>query len=209
MTPFKFEKIQIKDSIIYFCYFSTYSPDAFFKYLSSEEINKVKSFASVSRRMEFVATRVLKHTFFGDKLIEYNLIGAPYIEGLGFISISHTHKMVAIALNESYKIGLDLESPRDSILSVSSKFLSPEEKQNFNVTNRLEVTKIWSAKETLYKLAGRKKIIFKEELILKRHNDNLWEGLILNSDHSISVKLNIFEHNEIIVTINNEPINIF
>ena len=70
----------------------------------------------------------------------------------------------------------------------------------------LKLCKVWSAKETLYKLAGRKKILFKSELLLNRASDNLWNGKIINSDHTISVQLNTFEHENIIITTNTEAI---
>ncbi|MBL1280559.1 MAG: 4'-phosphopantetheinyl transferase superfamily protein [Fluviicola sp.] len=206
MTPFTFEEIQIKDSTIYFCSFIKFEPNKHFEHLSEEEISKVEGFRSDSRKMEYVATRVLKHSVFGEKRIEYSEIGAPYIKETGFISISHTHNMVAIGVNPNYKIGLDLETPRDNVLEVASKFLSEEEKTIFNILNKLEVTKIWSAKEALYKLAGRKKIHFKTELLLKKHSGDVWQGLIINPNHSISAKLNIFEHRGIIVSINNEQV---
>lgn len=208
MTPFKFEELHINHSTIYFCSFEKFNPKDYFNYLSREEQQKVLTFKSPSRRMEFVASRVLRYSIFGFRHIEYTELGAPYIKDIGFISISHTHKLVAIICNPNYKVGIDLENPRTNILDIAPKFLSTQEYDEFDTTSKIEVTKIWSSKETLYKLAGRKKIHFKSELLLSKDKDQNWVGTIINPDHTISVKLNIFEHNGIIVTLNDEKINI-
>ena len=206
MIPFKFEEIQINQSTIYTCSFESFSPLDYSNYLSSTEQEQLFSFKSESRRMEYVASRILRHRIFGFQHIRYNQNGAPYIEGKGFISISHCHNIAGIAINKDFKVGLDLEAPRENIHELKHKFLSEHEKQVFDTTNKLEVTKIWSAKEALYKMAGRKKIIFSTELLLDKDQDGNWSGTIINDDHDLSVKLNIFEHEGIIFSINKEQI---
>ena len=68
------------------------------------------------------------------------------------------------------------------------------------------MTRVWSAKEALYKLAGRKKIIFKEELILSKSSSGMWLGKIVNPDHTLSVQLDIFDHNGTVISINNSKV---
>jgi phosphopantetheinyl transferase len=100
-------------------------------------------------------------------------------------------------------VGLDLETPRENILDIVPKFLAPIERYSFDFTDKLEMTRVWSVKEALYKLAGRKKIIFKEELLLTKSTSGNWQGKIINPNHTLSVQLDIFDHQGTVVSINN------
>jgi hypothetical protein len=70
------------------------------------------------------------------------------------------------------------------------------------------MTACWSAKETLYKLAGRKKIDFKKDLQLYSKEENLWIGKIIHPETIFSVNLRITEYNNYIITFNSSPIEI-
>ncbi len=198
---FDFHNLQSGTTSINLLGFSTFQPEEHYDILSTDEIKRVESFRSISRRREFVATRVLKSSLFGQEQIEYNEQGAPFIKGHAYISISHSHHMVGIAVNEQHMVGLDLEPFRDNILSISPKFLSEREYEVFDTNSKREVTRIWSAKEALYKLAGRKKVIFKNDLIISKDGDH-WTGRIMNPDHELLVNLDIFERDETIVSVN-------
>ncbi|MGB1518020.1 MAG: 4'-phosphopantetheinyl transferase family protein [Crocinitomicaceae bacterium] len=175
--------------------------------LTSDEIKRLSSFSSASRRMEFIATRILRHKLFGVEHIHYDAHGAPYILNEGYISVSHTHNYVGIAINKEYRVGLDLETHRQKILPLLDKFLNESEKKIFDTTSYIEMTKVWSAKEALYKLAGRKKIIFKSDLLLN-NEDGQWKGQIINPNERIFLDLDIFDSDNTIVSINNGPIRI-
>ena len=99
---------------------------------TEEECERLQNFSHPARQQEFVATRLLRHAVFGFSHIHYDAHGAPYIQEEGFISISHCRNTVALAVNPTYKIGLDLERERLNILQLSSKFLSEAEKIIFD-----------------------------------------------------------------------------
>lgn len=206
MKQFHFHEINYDCSSIYLCKYEEFNVADFLQFLTESEIQHLMSFTNSTRKREFIATRILRHRIFGFSHIHYNSVGAPFIQDQGFISISHSNKYVGIALNQNFQIGFDIEIPRSNILSLSEKFLSEEEKSTFDIKDPLEVTKIWSAKEALYKLAGRKKIHFKSELLLNRDPFNNWKGKIINDDHVLHVKLHNFEFEGIILTINKEEI---
>jgi phosphopantetheinyl transferase len=186
--------------------YDDFEPNEYTEHLSDVELSRFLTFKHIRRRREFIATRILKKRILRDQHIQYNSIGAPYIEGVGFISISHSSYLVGLAFNKDYLVGLDLETPRENILDIFPKFLAPIERYSFDTTNKLEMTRVWSAKEALYKLAGRKKIIFKEELILSKSNSGSWLGEIINPDHTLSVQLDIFDHHGTVVSINNSKV---
>jgi 4'-phosphopantetheinyl transferase len=206
MHNFIFEEIRFGRTQIHLCGYGEYDPFGYLDILTEGEIQKLNSFNHINRQREFVATRILKNRLFGDEEIQYDEHGAPFVSNCKYISISHCTNKAGIALNTEYKIGLDLESYRSNVLTLKEKFLSEDEKKIFNILDKLEVTKIWSAKEALYKLAGRKKIHFKTELLLSKNNYNEWHGRIINPDHDLIVKLNIFDHGDFIVSINTEEI---
>jgi len=206
MKDFSFDVLHRGETLLYLCSYGTFDPLNYLDFLSDEEKARLLSFKHINRRREFTVTRILRHSIFGFKEICYDELGAPFVEGSGFISISHCKELVGIALNNEHKVGLDLETPRINIHSLQHKFLSKEELETFDISDQLEVTKIWSAKEALYKLAGRKKIIFKEELLLSKQDNGNWQGQIVNNDHDLFVNLDIFEFKRNIVSINKGPI---
>ena len=166
MIDFNFWQISSGSTQIHLMDYGNFEPNDYTEHLSDVEYARYLTFKHIRRRKEFIATRILRKRILGSQHIQYNSIGAPYIKGVGFISISHSSHLVGLAFNENYMVGLDLETPRENILDISPKFLAPIEKHYFDNTNKLEMTSVWSAKEAMYKLAGRKKIIFNSDLTL-------------------------------------------
>lgn len=202
MIGFNFWQISSGSTQIHLMDYGYFNPNEYIEHLSSTEYARYLTFTHIRRKREFIATRILRKHVLGSQHIQYNSIGAPYIDGVGYISISHSAHLVGLAFNAHYMVGLDLETPRDNILEIFPKFLAPLEENSFDSTNKLEMTRVWSAKEALYKLAGRKKIIFKEELLLSKNKSGEWCGKIINPDHSLSVQLDIFDHQGTVVSIN-------
>jgi phosphopantetheinyl transferase len=174
--------------------------------LLPNEQQRVEQFGNDLRKREYIATRVLRTMIFGNEPILYSPIGAPYIKEEGFISISHAHQVVGLAFCKDFPIGLDLEPIRSKVLRVSGKFLSDDEKSELDTQNVTEMIKVWSGKEALYKLAGRKGIIFAKELLLKKKTDLLWSGKICFPDLTKHVELTIDEKNDFVISINASPV---
>lgn len=170
--------------------------------LLPKEVERQNSFSHIKRKREFIATRILRTSLFGKDEIKYTEIGAPYIDGEGFISISHAKNVVGLAFSKDHPVGLDLEQIREKVHKIKHKFLSHNELNNLNTDNTEEMIKVWSAKEALYKLAGRKKIIFAKELMLSKTNAVEWSGTIINPDHKKKVELNILTHKEFVISFN-------
>lgn len=202
MSEFKFSELSSGTTSIFLMQYGEYDPSEHLDQLTSVEQERYFQFSHIRRKREFMATRMLRQRIFGFQHIHYDPVGAPYIDGEGYISISHSPGLVGIALNPHYKLGLDLELPRFNILEIAPKFIGEGEGIHFDVKNAAEMTRVWSAKEALYKLAGRKKIIFKEELLLSKDVSGNWLGKIVNPEHDILVKLDILEHQETVITIN-------
>jgi len=186
--------------------YNDFDPYDFEKDLLPIEFNRLKSIQHEVKQREFVATRMLRNSIFGKDEITYDSIGAPHIGARKYISISHTTDIVGIAISD-FKIGFDLEPIRAKAIKLFPKFLHEEELAIFDTKSELEMTMAWSAKETLYKLAGRKEIIFKDDLRLHKEGDN-WVGTIHNPDAIIHVPLRVFDSGHNVLTINSDPIEI-
>lgn len=203
---FHTETIKYGPVEVHLLYFERFEMEQHLHNLLPEEQQRIEQFGNELRKREYVATRVLRTMIFGNETILYSPIGAPYIKEEGFISISHAHQVVGLAFSKGFQVGLDLEPIRDKVLRVSSKFLSDQEKIELNTQNVTEMIKVWSGKEALYKLAGRKGIIFAKELLLKKKNDLLWNGEINFPDVKKHVELTIDEKNDFVISINASPV---
>lgn len=177
--------------------------------LLPDELEKLKTIHHPNKKVEFVAIRTLRTHFFGKRPIYYDEIGAPHIEGEGYISISHANGVVGLASSKDFRIGFDLEPIREKVMRVKHKFLSPQELKQCNIDSVEEMIKVWSGKEALYKLAGRKQLIFAEQLLLEKIDALNWKGEIRFSDKSLVVELVIDKKDNFVISINTKPIDEF
>ncbi|MEL6536288.1 MAG: 4'-phosphopantetheinyl transferase superfamily protein, partial [Bacteroidota bacterium] len=96
--------------------------------------------------------------------IEKDEFGKPHLVGIpGHISLSHCWPYAAAAYYAEKPIGIDLELVQDKLSRLAPKFLDKNELSWSR--NQLDILALrWSAKEALYKLHGRKKLAFSEQL---------------------------------------------
>lgn len=193
-------------STLYFLEYGHFDPQDYMEQLTVLEKEQFFKFKHPKRQREYVATRILRHSIFGFKHIHYNAIGAPYIYDEGFISVSHSDNLIGIAVNKDFQVGFDIENNSDKAKRLHSKFLNQKERIIFDTEDEVEMTKCWSAKETLYKLAGRNFIDFKKDLLLEKNDSNALIGKIINPEETIEVTLHDFIYKNQIVTINKLPL---
>ncbi len=207
MNISKIHSIKINENTgVFLLSYNDFDPIKYLAYLSENEQTRLHQIKHINRKLEFVATRILRTEVLGLQDISYSKVGAPYLMNEKFISISHTYQMVGIAVS-SYQIGFDLEPIRDKAKKLRGKFLHDEEFSALDIEDNLEMTTAWSMKESLYKLAGRKQIIFKTDLrIVKNEID--WSGTIINPTETIFTKMKTFHSGNNVLTINSEPIEI-
>jgi 4'-phosphopantetheinyl transferase len=100
--------------------------------------------------------------------------GRPWLEnaptGLT-VALSHSGEWVAALLNQGGRAGVDIELIRDKARRIARKFLADDELTAAEAaaagTDAIaHYSLLWSAKETLYKLAARRGIIFRQQLLL-------------------------------------------
>lgn len=121
------------------------------------------------KQVEFFCSRlVIKYLansldikYLGIKKDEF---GKPYLVGSHWqMSITHTSNYVAAVMHPTHALGMDMEKPSEKLQRIEHKFLS--EPERLEAENDIEKLCIyWSAKESLYKLYGKRKVIFNENL---------------------------------------------
>ncbi len=109
--------------------------------------------------------------------LQNDATGRPFLAGAGpvpAVSLSHSGAWVAALLAPpGTPVGVDVEVVRDKAQRIARKFLNDDElaavksfiSSNAAADNEL-FSLLWSAKETLYKLAGQRGIIFRQNLLL-------------------------------------------
>jgi 4'-phosphopantetheinyl transferase EntD len=206
MTHFKRQTLHFKNCDVHLIFFDFFDFNSFNSILTEKERLRFDNFRHSQRKKEFIATRILKNELFGDKEIKYSESGAPYIENESFISISHTKNCAAIASCKDFAIGLDLELIQTKAQKVQQRFISKQESTFLDITDDLAMSRAWSCKEALYKLAGRRQILFKEHLKLLHFEKQMWNAEIINPNQKLFVKLISHLENDLIITINTEKI---
>ena len=123
------------------------------------------------RKTEWLASRILAYQLLQKLTPDFYLLqnkehGQPVFKNCACqVSISHTQNEVAVLISRDYAIGIDIERIQSKIFRVKDKFLSLAERQTIK-EDVISLTIAWSAKETLYKLYGKKNITFSENLRL-------------------------------------------
>lgn len=98
--------------------------------------------------------------------IEYDEFGKPYLNnGVRHISVAHSGKFSALIASPTKNVGIDIELMHPKIFKVSHKFLNDRELSQVFSKNAMEsLYLIWSAKEALYKLYGKRDLLFREHI---------------------------------------------
>lgn len=171
-------------------------------FLLESELERYRTISHKQKKLEFAATRYLKHRLYGAFEINYTESKSPYIQGINkHISISHTMSYVAIGENQTFPIGIDIEECRDKATTLASKFTTREEKTIFDVNSSKEMSLLWSFKEMLYKLSDRRELIFKKDILVSKGR-NQFCGRVLKTDGMHEYDLDKIEYENILITCN-------
>lgn len=126
------------------------------------------------RPRQWLAGRALAHTLLAE-LTDAPLFirndeatGQPLVAGQPAfgVSLSHSGEWVAALLTERGRVGIDVEQVRPKARQLARKFLSDKELDDAGL-NDVKHSLYWSAKETLYKLHARRRLLFREHLLLE------------------------------------------
>jgi 4'-phosphopantetheinyl transferase len=143
-------------------------------FLSSEDEKKILSFKSETRKREYLTVRnALRVLSDGNCKITYDSNGKPHLDN-DYISISHSHDLIAIMLSKKPGIGIDIEAIHPRIINLSQKFLSSTEVKQMKPGDPIEKLQVlWGAKEVLYKIHSIGGLVFKENLLTEYFDYNI------------------------------------
>jgi phosphopantetheinyl transferase len=139
--------------------------------LSKQERGEFKKIQHVKRKKEWLSARAtllevcksLKIKFEGTVKDENS---KPHLKGLPWhISISHSFPYACALINRKEPCGIDIEKAKPALFHVSKRFLNEQELHDIP-RNPSNLCAAWAAKEVLFKIYGRQKLSFKENLLL-------------------------------------------
>ena len=131
--------------------------------LSENSSTRLQSMKSELHQKGFLSIRhLLKEIGYTDFDIIYDAFGKPHLKDGKFISITHSFTFTGIILSENLPVGIDIEKQREKILKIAHKFTFLEEYKTIANAAALirKLTIVWGAKESLYKIYGKKKLLF-------------------------------------------------
>jgi|GEM_PF-890047 len=121
-----------------------------------------------------LATQLLPSATADNFIIRNDTEGRPWLAGTPQpleISLSHSGEWAAAIICSTGRAGIDIEIVRDKARRLAAMFLSDDEMAAAATLPEASATQryslLWSAKETLYKLAARPGLIFREQLLLE------------------------------------------
>jgi len=162
--------------------------------LTKDSRERLNSMKSELHQRGFISIRhLLKEVGYCDFDLHYDEYGKPHLKDSNFISITHSFNFTGIIVSKKEIVGIDIEKQRDKILKIAHKFTPFEEYKTIANHNALisKLTIVWGAKESLYKIYGKKKLLFLHHIYIedfrfdegKTNGTIKYEGYV--SEHSI------------------------
>ena len=112
---------------------------------------------------------LLKEVGLTDADLHYDEFGKPKLSNGRFISITHSFGFTGIIFSYESEVGIDIEKQREKILKIAHKFTPIEEYKTIANVDALisKLTIVWGAKESLYKIYGKKKLLFLHHIYIE------------------------------------------
>ncbi len=134
---------------------------------SANSLNRLGQMKSESHQKGFLAVRhLLSHAGYKDEDLYYSELGKPILKDGRQISISHSYEYSTIIISDNI-VGIDIERNRDKIEKIASRFVGREQFSAKNTVEKIQyLTRIWAAKESLFKTHIGGKVLFKEHLFV-------------------------------------------
>jgi len=168
------------------------SREELLKQLSHHEwFDIINSIKSESRVLEILCARILMRELMGEeKEVYYNNSGKPFLtDGSYHISVSHTRGYVAVAVNRSKEIGLDIEQISEKVKRVRSRLISDGE----YIDEGNELTHLllhWSAKEAMFKFIDAEGVDFLKNLFVEKFIPSQSKGSFQASENRTGTAYN-------------------
>jgi len=133
--------------------------------LTERSKNRLLSMKSEVHRRGFLSVRhLLKEAGYSDFNLYYNGNGKPHLTDKKHISITHSFTFSALIISD-VEVGIDIEKNREKIKIIQNKFVNFERGFIHKDDDYIEqLTVIWGAKESLYKIYPHGGLTFKNDI---------------------------------------------
>lgn len=169
--PQIFSKISSAD--FQFMIWKIEEPQAFFE--SFPATWSTPSVLNPVKKLESTAVRYCLHQMssdFEELILIQNDRNRPYFQNSDWhVSLTHSYPYVAAACSRKFRIGIDIEKPGRNIEKIAPRFLSEKEWGKWQKSSNL-LTLAWSAKESVYKAAGKSGLSFQKEIEIADFDHN-------------------------------------
>ena len=153
----------------------------------------LKSKKSQLAKEQFLAVRKILHHENPSYKIRYDESGKPSINSDLNISISHSNLIAGIVFSGFNQTAIDIEDKESKIINIQNKFLNESEKLKDEYQSDVDyLTKIWTAKESIYKALGIKGISFSDNIVIKNIKKNKGYGYYINGKEKYKFDLMFF-----------------
>ena len=169
--------------------------------LSEDSSTRLNSMKSELHQKGFLSIRhLLKEVGYSDLDVIYDRYGKPHLKDGKFISITHSYIFTGIIISEKVPVGIDIEKQREKIVKIAHKFTPFEAYKTIANVDALirKLTIVWGAKESLYKIYGKKKLLFLHHIYIEdfKFNDKKTKGEIRYNGAILSYNIEFFEFEE-------------
>ncbi len=132
--------------------------------LTDYSLKRISNMRSEMHQKGFLSVRqLLKILGYNDEDLFYTDDGKPHLKDGKHISITHSYIFSAIVISD-YEAGIDIEMNRDKIIKIAPKFVA-DECTFFDEEKLVEqLTVVWGAKESLFKIHPDSGLLFKHHL---------------------------------------------
>jgi len=152
------------------------------------------------KRLEWLSGRILLKKMVEEAGLPYsgivkNEFGKPFLNDLNHqISLSNSYPFVAVQIHPKNPVGIDLEQPQSKLFSVMRRVLTDGE-WNDGANNLKKLCVYWCAKEALYKIYGKRSLVFTEQILIKPFalgQSGTLEGMIKEEMGNMTIFLDYF-----------------
>lgn len=159
--------------------------------ITAADVASASRFQCDKRRKEHLSwRRIVRRELGRGVVIDYNDVGAPVVDTLDtYISVAHAkEQMVAVAIADE-RVGVDVESLERDFGRAASRYMSDDEMRLSD--NGWWYAMVWSAKEAMYKLYGRRGVDMRDELRVISYDDAASRAVGMLGDNSVVIDIKI------------------
>jgi len=167
--------------------------------LTNKSQSRLDGMKSDLHQRGFLSVRhLLKEVGYSDEDLIYDEFGKPHLKDGKQISITHSFTFSGLIISDDKQpVGIDIEMQRDKILKIAHKFTPIKEYNTIANHDALisKLTIVWGAKESLYKIYGKKKLRFLENIYIEdfKFSDKKTTGEIRYNHTTSTYKVEFLE----------------